>query len=149
MPEKGNLAAAGEVLQLEDAERLAILGCALAESGDDASHRDLLALQVLAVVELDHARVADILQDDAIRVERMGGEVDAHQLFLFVESLQVAPAFAGGNLRLGDRHKLVCPEERVGGVGLVGLELIAVAHQDVHEGFAFGVLGIDLLALQP
>ena len=130
--EEGDVAAAREVLDTDDAVRLAILGHAFAIAGDDAAEGELPALEALPLAAADvfHRHVADVVEDDAILVEWVGGEV-----LLTIEALQWAPGLELGHFGVGDLHSVVGTEEGVGGRLLIELKLGAVAKQDIDEGF--------------
>ena len=77
----------------------------------------------------------------------MGGEVDAHQLALLVQSLDVAPAVIG----LGDGwclnlYLVESAEERILCLHLLLLIGLPVAHDGLDEGLALGILCKEVFA---
>ena len=64
----------------------------------------------------------------------MPTQVDAYQVALLVEALEVAPPFKDvGRLRLGNLHRFHAAEEAVGVLLVVLLEVYTVGHEHIEE----------------
>ena len=153
MAEERQFAHARKVLDRHDTEGLSrTLGESLVDGRHHAAKRHLAPLlqrlEVGVSVDLRAMGVAHVLQHDGILVERMGREIDAHELALLVEFLDGRPPFRLGQGRMDHGH-VVAPEEAQTGIGLVHLVALAVAHEQVDEEFSLGVGGEELLAHDP
>lgn len=130
-----------EVFHADDTIRVATLGCASTHAGDDAAEGEGgHGGKGSTVFELADAHGADVVENDAVFVERMGGEVDADEVAFLVEPFEVAPTgYVGRDFGMndGDAHAHVA-EEGIGGLMKVGLELVSVAKEGVEEHFVAG-----------
>ncbi len=88
--EEGELMLAREVLYLDAAEGLALLGHPLFGVDHEATHPQFHP-RLLVLVEIGHPGVAVEFQDHIIRVERVGREVDCHHLLLLFQKLNQRP----------------------------------------------------------
>ena len=106
------MARTAEILDIDKSAGLSILCIFRLYACDNTSYDDILTIGEFGnVVEIGTAGVAQVVEHDTIFVERMGGEIDAHEIALFVESLYVAPLFALDNGRCGYFHSVVATEE--------------------------------------
>ena len=77
----------------------------------------------------------------------MSRNIDAHEVALLIQALDVAPALIGlGDGRCGYLNAVVeTAEERVLGLLLLLLIELAVAHQRIEEDLALGISSEELL----
>ena len=146
--EERQLARTFEVLQGHDTKRFAVFGEARTDSRHDAAQDDIFAIgQCRYVGQFRTACVTEVVEHNLIFVQRMSGEIDAHEVALLVQALNVAPADIGlGNRRRGYLNTIVeTAEERVLHLLLLLLIELTIAHQRVEEHLALGVLGKKLL----
>lgn len=98
-------------------------------------------------VEFGGAEVADAVEDDGIVVERMAGDVDAYEVALFVEPLHGAPFCIDlRRLRFRDFDFGDVVKQGGGGVGFVGLIVLAVGNEFVEEEITVFAGGEELFA---
>ena len=91
--------------------------------------------------------VTHALEHNAVFVERMGREINTHQVALLVEPFQVAPFFhLSGNGGGGNLHAAHVAEERVVHLLLFLLVEPAVAKQGIDKHLAFVVQSEILFA---
>ena len=83
--------------------------------------------------------VAHILKYDGIIVQRVGGQINADQVALLVQTLQRTPRFGLRHFRRSDFHHVHIPEKWILHGILVGLVARAVTCQLVDKAFPFGI----------
>ena len=154
LAEERQFARAREVLDGNEATRTAIAAeLRLHRCHHTAEGDDVFLGQFLLVAQFGTGGVAHVLQNHAVLIERMGREIDAHQVALAVQALDIAPGVALGDGRCGYLHH-VASEERHLRLHLLGLEMLAEAHERVEEHLALDVgrqiaLAGDAEAVEP
>ena len=85
--EKRHLSAARHIFDLDDAVRLPGLRESLPIPRHDTAKQKFLVLKLFpfAAVHILHRHVANMVQDDAVFIERMCRQIDANQFFFSVK----------------------------------------------------------------
>ena len=88
-----------------------------------------------------------MLQHNGILVQGVCGEVDAYQVALLVESLEVAPTLSSRYLGSSNLHHVLPTKEGVERRSLVGLITVAITQQCIEKDLPTGIGGKELLPL--
>ena len=136
LAEKRELVRSVVVLQLEFAPRLAGLGHQVLHADDHTRHGDLLSLERVEILQLRELRLAHVVDDDLVVVERVRREIEPHHFALFREFLELTPVRTGRSHGTLDVHVLAAAEQALLGVVLLGLVTLSVAHELFDEGDA-------------
>ena len=138
-----------EVFDADFSEGAASFGDAFFGRGDDSAESDLLIDERVEVGHCRHADGAEIVEHNGIVVEGVSADVDADELALAVEFLEIAPAFEGGRgLWFADLHSFAVAKERIGAFFVFHLETLAIGEQRIEVGQATLALSEELFAAQ-
>ena len=131
------------ILELEFPPRTVVLVHQVLHAHDHARDADFLSAQRLEVLQLRKPRLAHVVDDDLVFVERMGRKVQTHHLALLGQLLQLAPVGARRKHRTLDVHVPAAPEKALLGIVPFGLEPLPVTHQLLDEGLAARIPQVD------
>ena len=96
-----------EVLKGDDTPWLVVLAEARLHSRHDATQGDILAVVEgrTTVGQLRTSGISEVVEHNMIFVQGVSRQIDAHQVALFVQTLDIAPALIGlGDRRRGNLH---------------------------------------------
>ena len=133
LTEHGQFARALEILECDEATGITSFVEACADGSHNTTHHYIGSiLQFIGVCQFDTLRVAEVVEHNLELVQWMGGEVDAHQVALFVQSFDVTPScLTLWDGRCGDLYSVEVAKQRVLGLLLLSLIELAVAHNNL------------------
>ena len=89
----GQLARALKILKRDESTGISALVETRTDSRDDtAYHHISTVFQAIGVCQFDTLGIAEVVEHDLILIQRMGGEIDTHQVALLIQAFNVAPA---------------------------------------------------------
>ncbi len=133
LAEERQFVSPSEVLYGQYPEILAVLGLPHPLRRDDACNRELLPLEVLQTGIQFVQRGAQHLHLQLIKVQRVGGQIDADQVLLILRLLIVVPRLTIRNHGLRHLERLHVPEEGSLHAHRILLRLLPVVHQSLQH----------------